>query len=926
MALFGRNKPPQGGGESDSISTRRAGISSARIEKAFGKEVEKNYDELYKKFGAKTNELFTELCRLNESSSKAAQKVSTNCASNAELLLKKDIDPAFISNYTDSVGYLQGYFEKNIKKGDNSATKGLEFVFLNQIFGGAAELISAGVDRAHLTNPILLIVETMLPGFEKIEAKLRKEGIIADLANTNSTTHILYVYLDKVVSKLKEDPGAEFGPWVEKGVEYAESYIRKGDPFAIVDYFSGASSVSIDVLKQTIELREINFIEVQPMLFTYVNMTTGGTIRKVETYDNVPGAPRVPHVYNGEIYLQPKEDAFPEREQNKNAFICTAGHEAFHPRYESDKINVSKIDASPLSLKPEDIEALKNLKLKPEGTGQSKILVESIFGLLKGKEHKDTIEFDSFRELFLKLFGKNAEFGKYLWNVIEDGRIDWRGDQDYPGFAVRRKPNLEADLKRRPPFINNPLQDVIEAFLQLTVCGKTRQPMSSELEAIVMPLYQISKSLQTKTTDATDSLNATIKVYVQLKKMFKDLPNPSTLPRTFTHMHDHPDENTVFFDPSDEEQKPQKGKGKGKQGEGKEGEKGDDSEEADGGGKGKKEKGKDSKEASGEGDKKEKEDKLGNGAPKFKFTGSNKKKPYKQRSDEDSAPEAKRKFVAQEWNPENRKFSEVGEVIEQRLSPTKSKRAEKLRDVIIAVREVFRRLQRPTVKRVSKQYYGETLDIRRYTQYALDIQTGKPGDSRFWSTKKRVPKRDVVVFLLFDVSGSTSGKVISVENDVCTVFTEALTEIGDKCGIYAYDEGWNGNLNFYVAKEPDDPHFNTELMAGGCTPTGPALRHLVRRASEYPAKRKIIILVTDGMPNALGRGIHTHVWADVRAAFGEAWSRGITAFAINVLERGAEKYEPAFDAMYDKYHVEIGSIRDLLSVLSRIYFNFLGRV
>ncbi|MEM2974445.1 MAG: hypothetical protein QW112_02360 [Candidatus Micrarchaeia archaeon] len=115
---------------------------------------------------------------------------------------------------------------------------------------------------------------------------------------------------------------------------------------------------------------------------------------------------------------------------------------------------------------------------------------------------------------------KNRELAEFILNVVEDSRVDYKNLAEYPGFEADYERILNSSLERRPSISGMSKRDAIaEAFMQLVIAGRTKEPISPELESIVKPIVAIARSVQTEGATINDSINATIQIYGRLNDL-----------------------------------------------------------------------------------------------------------------------------------------------------------------------------------------------------------------------------------------------------------------------------------------------------------------------------------------------------------------------------------------------------------------------
>jgi nitric oxide reductase NorD protein len=159
--------------------------------------------------------------------------------------------------------------------------------------------------------------------------------------------------------------------------------------------------------------------------------------------------------------------------------------------------------------------------------------------------------------------------------------------------------------------------------------------------------------------------------------------------------------------------------------------------------------------------------------------------------------------------------------------------------------------------------------------------------------QRRPSAPSVATLLLIDSSLSTDGwvddtRVLDLEQDAALVLGEALSVYDTDFGVAAFHSHTRSDCRFDVVKGFREPWAPARarlamLRPEGYTRIGPALRHATALLAATPAKRRLLLLLTDGKPNDYDRYEGRHGVADVRQAVREADAQQVHvhAFAID---------------------------------------------
>lgn len=248
------------------------------------------------------------------------------------------------------------------------------------------------------------------------------------------------------------------------------------------------------------------------------------------------------------------------------------------------------------------------------------------------------------------------------------------------------------------------------------------------------------------------------------------------------------------------------------------------------------------------------------------------------------------------------------------------------RSAIRSLRRIFENLRPPAFRRVAGQADGDDLDIDAVVRRAAELRAGSEGDDRLYVRREK-RQRDVAVAFLVDVSGSTSRRldsgrrVIDVEKESLVLLCEALEAVGDQYGLYAYSGQGRASVDFLTIKDFDDrlgPA--TALRLGGLSPRqqnrdGAAIRHASAKLLARDTIHRLLILVSDGRPLD-GEYKDEYALEDTKTALREARQRGINPFCVTI-DREADLY---MRRMYgDVQFAVIDRVESLPSRLPRMY-------
>lgn len=333
-----------------------------------------------------------------------------------------------------------------------------------------------------------------------------------------------------------------------------------------------------------------------------------------------------------------------------------------------------------------------------------------------------------------------------------------------------------------------------------------------------------------------------------------------------------------------------------------------------------------------------------------------------------------RSYRYDEWDHTKRRYLRHWcRLFEERLLPDADASSQELKRVIKAhapaVLKQLEQIKPLGYQRVSRVMDGDELDFNALIEARLDVRAGKSPDERIYSRKERV-HRDVCAVFLVDLSASTDDpvdpteplpaeqppnqagsknlrdpfddsvvplshelaaesdrrRIIDVQRESMLIMSAALEQLGDSYGIYGFSGYGRDCVEFFVAKEPDEPFTQATLQAiAGMSPKrstrmGPAIRHATNKLVASGNALKLLIILSDGFPQDSDygpvRGDHEYGLQDTAKSLEEAQAKGVETICVTVDKSGHDYLKRM--CSQSRYLV-IEEIEDLPQALSQVY-------
>ncbi len=227
--------------------------------------------------------------------------------------------------------------------------------------------------------------------------------------------------------------------------------------------------------------------------------------------------------------------------------------------------------------------------------------------------------------------------------------------------------------------------------------------------------------------------------------------------------------------------------------------------------------------------------------------------------------------------------------------------------------------------RAKAQPSGTELDIEAAIEARIRMQTGGIPSENIYTHRRR-DLADVATLLLVDLSDSTDAwvkgeHVLETLRTALFCLGETLEAFTHSFGIAGFASDTRRACRYFPIKDLDGtwqeaiPKLGA-LRAQGYTRMGPILRHATRILDGRAARKKAILLITDGRPCDYDTYEGHYGIQDIKKAFGEARDKGILAHAFAV-DHKAREYFPAMFA--PRQFSVIGNPKDLADAIFRFF-------
>lgn len=244
-------------------------------------------------------------------------------------------------------------------------------------------------------------------------------------------------------------------------------------------------------------------------------------------------------------------------------------------------------------------------------------------------------------------------------------------------------------------------------------------------------------------------------------------------------------------------------------------------------------------------------------------------------------------------------------VFERRAARGDPERVERIllahKPVAARIRHIVDRLRPQGVIRERKLEDGDELDLNAAVDAVVALRSGMQPDTRI-TMRNRIQRRDLAVLILLDLSESTNDTVrdsaktvLDLTCEASALVATAIAGIGDPFAIHGFSSDGRHDVQYRRFKDFDqrldaDAKARLAGMKGGLsTRMGAAMRHAGRLLRQQPARRKLLLVVTDGEPADIDERDPQTLRQDARKAVEGLHAQGVDCYCLT-LDPKADPY------------------------------------
>jgi len=211
----------------------------------------------------------------------------------------------------------------------------------------------------------------------------------------------------------------------------------------------------------------------------------------------------------------------------------------------------------------------------------------------------------------------------------------------------------------------------------------------------------------------------------------------------------------------------------------------------------------------------------------------------------------------------------------------------------------------------NRQLDGPEIDYDAVLERYVDVAAGHSPTERLYLTQHKAIK-DVSFLVLLDTSLSTDGyvdgrRILDIEIESSLILAGAFEGyLDDEVAIAHFNSRTRNDCRFTYLKRFNRPWATLKRLVGGLEPDGytrigPAIRHAAKALAQTKARRKFLLVVSDGKPSDYDQYEGRYGVQDVAQAIREARQQRITTFGLAVEYQTKARLAEMFGS--GRYHV-----------------------
>jgi nitric oxide reductase activation protein len=235
---------------------------------------------------------------------------------------------------------------------------------------------------------------------------------------------------------------------------------------------------------------------------------------------------------------------------------------------------------------------------------------------------------------------------------------------------------------------------------------------------------------------------------------------------------------------------------------------------------------------------------------------------------------------------------------------------DKYKPIASRIRHLIDAMQPQGIVRRRGYEEGEELDLNAAVRAMIDIRRGVMPDPRI---NIRITRhiRDLSIVVLMDLSESTNEKIgdlqegdegyedqpsiLDLTRESTGLLAWAIDSIGDNFAVHGFASDGRHDVQYYRFKDFEKPYDDEAKarmagMEGGLsTRMGAALRHAGWQLTQQNARKRLVLLITDGEPADIDERDPQYLRHDTKKAVEDLAMQGVYTYCLT-LDPEADRY------------------------------------
>lgn len=251
------------------------------------------------------------------------------------------------------------------------------------------------------------------------------------------------------------------------------------------------------------------------------------------------------------------------------------------------------------------------------------------------------------------------------------------------------------------------------------------------------------------------------------------------------------------------------------------------------------------------------------------------------------------------------------------------------------MQRIARNLRLESMRLLRKQPDGDGIDLDAAILAMADVRSGRTPDLRVHTRNQAHQQHSLSVLVLLDLSASTNDRVpeldcaiIDVARDASLLLADMLDQLGDPFAMHGFSSNGRNEVEYVRFKDFGQSHDDAARarlagMSGQLsTRLGAAIRHAGVLLAKQASDKKLLMVITDGIPSDIDVFDPRYLEHDARHAVLQLRRWGVQSFCLSLDRFAGQSVARIFGAGHYEVLDHVGRLPEKLP---RIYFRLSRR-